>query len=94
VESLPELDVDDDTMALDAPLRALEAVTRARAGLASLERTAVIAARELGYSWPQIATALGVTRQAANRRFHAVDPRVRRKDPMVEELEEIARAFT
>jgi hypothetical protein len=93
VESLPALDIEDGTMDLDAPLRALEAVAGGRAVLASLERTAVIAARELGYSWPQIAAALGVTRQAANRRFHAIDPRPRRKDPMVEELEEIARAF-
>jgi DNA-directed RNA polymerase specialized sigma24 family protein len=93
VEPSPELEPDAVGPGRVIPLAALEAVARTREALASLERTSVIAARELGCSWPVIAAALGVTRQAANRRFHSIDPRPRRKDPMFAELEAIARAF-
>jgi hypothetical protein len=49
----------------------IAAVEQTRVAEAELRR-AVLAAREAGDSWTVIGTALGVTRQAAQKRFAAV----------------------
>ena len=52
------------------PLGRLEAVTAARRELAVFEHESVQDARARGCSWGEIGRALGVTRQAARRRFN------------------------
>ena len=75
-------------------LVALEAVVRTQSTFASLERSLVIAARNDGCSWREIASALGVSRQAAHRRFRAIDPRPPREtDDLYAEALELARRF-
>lgn len=58
------------------PAAAMAAVTALRRLADRLEREAVDRAVALGWSWAQIAQALGVTRQAAHKR-HA--DRIRRQ---------------
>jgi predicted transcriptional regulator len=55
----------------ELPLAALQAIAELRPQLAALEQAAIKVAREKGATWEEIATALGVTRQAAQMRFRA-----------------------
>ena len=52
----------------DDPAEALAAVVSLRRLAEQLERAAVVRAVEQGWTWAQIAEALGVTRQAAHKR--------------------------
>lgn len=51
------------------PLAALHRLAETRKELARSEETQVRRARNLGYSWQAIASALGVTKQAAHRKY-------------------------
>lgn len=53
----------------DDPAEALAAVVALRLLADKLERRAVHAALEQGWSWSQIAEALGVSKQAAHKRL-------------------------
>ena len=55
----------------ELPLAALQAIAELRPQLAELEQAALHAAREKGATWEEIATAMGITRQAAHMRFRA-----------------------
>jgi hypothetical protein len=52
----------------DDPAEALAAVVALRRLAEQLERAAVARAIEKGWTWAQVAQALGVTRQAAHKR--------------------------
>jgi glycosyltransferase involved in cell wall biosynthesis len=52
----------------DDPAEALAAVVSLRRLAEQLERAAVARAVEEGWTWAQVAEALGVTRQAAHKR--------------------------
>jgi hypothetical protein len=62
------------------PAVGLRAVASLRALLESLEALQVGRAREAGWSWQDIATALGVTKQAAHEK-HGGGKRRRRRRP-------------
>ncbi|WP_223626270.1 AsnC family protein [Microbacterium sp. EST19A] len=51
------------------PLAALHRLAGIRQEVARAEETQVRRARNAGYSWQAIASALGVSKQAAHRRF-------------------------
>jgi hypothetical protein len=51
------------------PLRALRAVVAMRRLVDALELRQVQAALDAGHSWPAIADALGVTRQAVHKKY-------------------------
>jgi hypothetical protein len=51
------------------PRDALRAVSTLRQLADRIERDAVFAAREAGWSWAQIGDALGVSRQAIHKKF-------------------------
>jgi DNA-directed RNA polymerase specialized sigma24 family protein len=55
----------------ELPLAALQAIAELRPQLVEAEQAAVQAAREKGVTWEEIATAMGITRQAAQMRFRA-----------------------
>ncbi len=57
----------------DEPAEALAAVVSLRRLAEQLERAAVARAIEQGWTWAQVAEALGVTRQAAHK--HHARPR-------------------
>lgn len=75
----------------DRVVRALAQVRATRIAVMSLERSLVASARRSSVTWREIGEALGVTTQAAHRRFRAVDPtsRVRAVDPLKKELDEL-----
>lgn len=52
----------------EAPADALAAVVALRRLADQLENTAVEQAMRLGWSWPEVAEALGVTRQAVHKK--------------------------
>jgi len=64
----------DETRFLLASRRALREVVAARAVLETLESKLVVAAREQGVSWGELAVDLGITPQGARQRHLAVDP--------------------
>ncbi|MFT4189884.1 MAG: hypothetical protein QM621_15075 [Aeromicrobium sp.] len=66
-----EADADEPTgPAIDAaPLRAIADAVRARAASEASIRSGVEKAREAGLSWAVIGAALGVSRQAALKRY-------------------------
>jgi hypothetical protein len=51
------------------PLSALEAVAAVRRHLSDFEFAAMVAARELGATWSEVAEALGISRQGAQVKF-------------------------
>ena len=53
----------------DDPLTALRAVSELRGEVDRHEATLVRKARNLGYGWQMIATALGVSRQAVHKKY-------------------------
>lgn len=55
----------------DDPVEGLAAAARARSELERLEATQVRAARVRGLSWAEIATLLGVSKQAVHRKYAA-----------------------
>lgn len=55
-----------------SPAEALAAVVALRLMADKLERQAVCEALELGWSWADIAEALGISRQAAHKRLAAL----------------------
>jgi hypothetical protein len=55
----------------ELPLAALHAIAELRPQLVEVEQAAVQAAREKGATWEEIATAMGITRQAVQMRFRA-----------------------
>ena len=61
----PAATVDDPALA-----RIVVAQMRLRAAERALDK-AVMAARDAGLSWQAIGNVLGMTRQGANKRFHA-----------------------
>jgi DNA-directed RNA polymerase specialized sigma24 family protein len=58
-----------DATASKDPAEGLAAVAALRALLESLEALQVDNARERGWSWQQIATALGVSKQAVHKKY-------------------------
>jgi Homeodomain-like domain len=63
------------------PAPALSAIVELRARLEELEELHVTAAREQGWSWSEIAAALGVTRQAAHKKYAGTSGASRNLDP-------------
>lgn len=59
----------------DDPAEALAAVVALRVLADRLERSAVAAALKQGWSWSQIAEALGVSKQAAHKRLANTHPK-------------------
>lgn len=51
------------------PLAELASINEARHELERREAVAVRRARHAGYSWAEVATILGVSRQAAHKKF-------------------------
>lgn len=65
--------IDPDTLpSSDDPEAALATVVALRLHADRLERQAVRAALGKGWSWAQVAQALGVTRQAAHKRLAGI----------------------
>ncbi|QNA92156.1 MULTISPECIES: AsnC family protein [unclassified Microbacterium] len=64
--TLPTLRSQDDG---GEPLATLHRLAETRKEIARAEEANVRRARNLGYSWQAIASALGVSKQAAHRRF-------------------------
>lgn len=64
------------------PLRALAAVTALRGLADQLEHEQVERALRQGRTWPEIAQALGVTRQAVHKKYaRRVAPELRERNP-------------
>lgn len=51
------------------PLMALQAIAQARSLMDKVERDAVLRAREMGATWKDLGSALGVTRQTMIKRY-------------------------
>ena len=61
--------VDADEPAEESPLDELVRIARARDELAAAEAVAVRRARVHGFSWAEIGTMLGVSRQAMHQKY-------------------------
>jgi DNA-directed RNA polymerase specialized sigma24 family protein len=73
------MDAQPDLPSPKQPSDALAAVVALRALADNLERKATIEALEQGWSWADIAEALGISRQAAHKRLAPVCARRARK---------------
>jgi hypothetical protein len=67
--------------ASDDPDIGLRGVASLRALLEAAEELHVRRARELGWSWQQIATPLGVSKQAVHQKYGKGERRTRRRFP-------------
>ena len=65
--------------ASEDPEIGLRGVTSLRALLEAVEELQVRRARELGWSWQQIAALLGVSKQAVHQKYGKGEPRKRRR---------------
>ena len=65
--------------ASEDPEIGLRGVASLRALLEAVEELQVHRARELGWSWQQIAELLGVSKQAVHQRYGTGEPRRRRR---------------
>jgi ribosome-binding protein aMBF1 (putative translation factor) len=65
--------------ASEDPEVGLRAVASLRALVETVEELQVRRARELGWSWQQIAALLGVSKQAVHQKFGAAERRPRRR---------------
>jgi hypothetical protein len=75
-------------------LTGLRELRETRAALMAVERTLVVTAREGHATWHEIGAALGVSGQAAHRRFRSIDPLPpRERDPIQAELDALYGAF-
>jgi hypothetical protein len=75
-------------------LAGLRELREARATLAGLERALVVTAREGSASWREIGAALGMTQQAAHKRFRSIDPLPpRERNPFLAELDALHGPF-
>ena len=73
IENANNGDGPDPVATVDDPALAKIAVAQIRLRAAERELDeAVMAARDVGLSWQAIGDVLGMTRQGANKRFHAV----------------------
>ena len=72
IENANDGDGPDPVATVDDPVlaRIVVAQMRLRAAERALDE-AVMAARDVGLSWQAIGDVLGMTRQGANKRFHA-----------------------
>jgi len=61
------------------PAVGLRAVASLRALVETVEELQVRRAREIGWSWQQIAALLGVSKQAVHQKFGAAERRARRR---------------
>lgn len=72
IENANNGDGPDPVATVDDPALAKIAVAQIRLRVAERELDeAVMAARDIGLSWKAIGDVLGMTRQGANKRFHA-----------------------
>lgn len=72
IENANNRDGPDSVVTVDDPALARIAVAQIRLRAAERELDeAVMAARDIGLSWKAIGDVLGMTRQGANKRFHA-----------------------
>ena len=72
IENANNGDGPDPVATVDDPALAKIAVAQIRLRAAERELDeAVMAARDIGLSWKAIGDVLGMTRQGANKRFHA-----------------------
>ena len=72
IENAKNGDGPDPVATVDDPALAKIAVAQIRLRAAERELDeAVMAARDVGLSWQTIGDVLGMTRQGANKRFHA-----------------------
>ena len=72
IENANNGDGPDPVATVDNPALAKIAVAQIRLRAAERELDeAVMAARDVGLSWQAIGNVLGMTRQGANKRFHA-----------------------
>lgn len=65
-----ERPIEDVAADIGDPLEGLRAVVALRRLADRLELRQVQAALDAGHSWPEIAEALGVTRQAVHKKYH------------------------
>jgi DNA-directed RNA polymerase specialized sigma24 family protein len=77
-EMIGPADVVAQTESAD-PEVGLRGVTALRALLEAVEELQVRRARELGWSWQQIAELLGVSKQAVHQKYGSADRRPRRR---------------
>jgi ClpA/ClpB-like protein len=72
----PDADIVDlvERMLTGAPLDSLRAVAALRGAITDLERVQVSRALEAGSSFAELASAVGISRQAAHRRYRSLAP--------------------
>ena len=65
---------------LELPLQGLRAISELRNDLEDLQRAHILAARDKGASWAEIAEALGISRQALQQKMRGASSRTLRVD--------------